>query len=578
MATGVKTDLCNICEGRNKTNTAIKWCPECDEKLCKDCYGNHTVSKLSRNHRVIDIDHFRKLPKSVLAVKNICDKHDMKFTHFCRLHDTICCPMCISNPGLHCKCRTLALEEVIKATKTSGLLQSVEESLKNLEDNLRRTINDRQLNLQNTYDQKDQILKEVKEMKTKIIKHLNDFEKKISNDLDLTTKKHTLIPTSEIAGLKKSLQHVEMKSDELLRMRKYGTDLQIFIGSRIMDKEIKRLKNNTRELVENTTSKQAVVTLQWNRKINEVIEIMQSLGSITEEETPTSDQVTKLQVLPSPPCLSINCINMIPKAKFRIPSKKGAGVSGCSMFSNDKIIFSSCRDKQVMVLKQTYEIEKIIPVSPGPWDVTFIGDNKVAVSTDEGVKIINIITNAIEKTINIGSCDGLDYYKGSLLCCVYRTGVVSVDLKKAMIRTLVPDRRTGRNYCAAHEDRIYATRDSDNSVTCYTMEGEKMWKFENPLVLFGPSGIAVDKDSNIFCSSSQYHSIFVLSPDGKRHRTLLTKQDGINSPAALYFDRSKNQLLVGNWDGNGLLFYMSWMLYNNDTSWTLRNFDKCEIS
>ena len=61
--------LCDICEARHKSNQTVKWCPECEEKLCVECHGNHSVSKVTRIHSVVDIKHFRKLPRSLSDVK-----------------------------------------------------------------------------------------------------------------------------------------------------------------------------------------------------------------------------------------------------------------------------------------------------------------------------------------------------------------------------------------------------------------------------------------------------------------------------------------------------------------------------
>jgi hypothetical protein len=51
-----------ICEVQHITKDADQWCPECDEGLCSDCEKYHQTSKASRNHGVISIENYHKLP------------------------------------------------------------------------------------------------------------------------------------------------------------------------------------------------------------------------------------------------------------------------------------------------------------------------------------------------------------------------------------------------------------------------------------------------------------------------------------------------------------------------------------
>lgn len=92
----------------------------------------------------------------------------MKFTNLCQQHDTLCCPGCLSKSGEHSICTTLLLQEVIKTVKSPTLLQSVAESLKNLE----IIISNRQRNIQVLHNQQEEIKKETLQIKGKVINHL----------------------------------------------------------------------------------------------------------------------------------------------------------------------------------------------------------------------------------------------------------------------------------------------------------------------------------------------------------------------------------------------------------------------
>jgi hypothetical protein len=49
----------------------------------------------------------------------------------------------------------------------------------------------------------------------------------------------------------------------------------------------------------------------------------------------------------------------------------------------------------------------------------------------------------------------------------------------------------------------------------------------------------------------------VISPDGQRHRQLLSSKDGLVEPSALDYDNSNNMLLVVNASESAFLFYVT---------------------
>ena len=116
MATS-RTIICGICEAQYATKHADQWCPECDEGLCSDCENNfHKISKATRDHGVISIENYHKLPSYVSEIGNHCKYHDMKYTHFCQHHDKPCCPDCISTNHKDCG-GLLSIREIVKTSK-----------------------------------------------------------------------------------------------------------------------------------------------------------------------------------------------------------------------------------------------------------------------------------------------------------------------------------------------------------------------------------------------------------------------------------------------------------------------------
>jgi DNA-binding beta-propeller fold protein YncE len=110
------------------------------------------------------------------------------------------------------------------------------------------------------------------------------------------------------------------------------------------------------------------------------------------------------------------------------------------------------------------------------------------------------------------------------------------------------------SYLTTCGDKIYQTNNNTRTVTCYTMKGEKLWEFKDLSVLKDLWGVTVDNNSNVYVTSYSSNKVVVLEPDGRQGRQLISSEDGLNCPTGLYFDKSKNCLLVTNYSGQAFLY------------------------
>jgi hypothetical protein len=76
------------------TSTAVKYCSDCEEKLCGDCAGSHLRFKAFKSHHVIDLSSIgSRIPTSS---KINCEIHpDVQINYFCSQHDVVCCRVCL---------------------------------------------------------------------------------------------------------------------------------------------------------------------------------------------------------------------------------------------------------------------------------------------------------------------------------------------------------------------------------------------------------------------------------------------------------------------------------------------------
>jgi hypothetical protein len=132
--------------------------------------------------------------------------------------------------------------------------------------------------------------------------------------------------------------------------------------------------------------------------------------------------------------------------------------------------------------------------------------------------------------------------------------LIKIELSDGRITTLVEaPKLPDQSFVTTFGDKIFQTNLLNNSVTCYAINGEKLWEFNDKSVLRQPIGVVVDNNCNIYVTSYYYQKVIVLSPDGKQWRQLLDHNDGMSGPYAISIDRTTNNILITN---SGVLSYI----------------------
>jgi streptogramin lyase len=83
-------------------------------------------------------------------------------------------------------------------------------------------------------------------------------------------------------------------------------------------------------------------------------------------------------------------------------------------------------------------------------------------------------------------------------------------------------------------EKIYQTNTNTNTVTCYTIKGDKLWEYKDESLLKDPHGVTVDNYDNVYVTSCRSNSVVVLEPDGSQGRQILNSDDGLKDPTGLF--------------------------------------------
>ena len=103
-------------------------------------------------------------------------------------------------------------------------------------------------------------------------------------------------------------------------------------------------------------------------------------------------------------------------------------------------------------------------------------------------------------------------------------------------------------------NKLYYANGDTHTVTCCDLHGTKQWEFKDTRGLLYQYSISVDNDGNVDVVGYDSNTVVVISPDGQRHRQLLSSNDGVRKPRVLEYDRSTNRLLVVNDNSTAFLF------------------------
>jgi len=138
--------------------------------------------------------------------------------------------------------------------------------------------------------------------------------------------------------------------------------------------------------------------------------------------------------------------------------------------------------------------------------------------------------------------------------CTQGNGLKILNLSDKYVSDIINRNMSGVLYVAASGDKPYYTGFYTHTVTCCDLHGTKQWQFTDERVLKGPCGMFVNNDGNVYVVGMHSSNVVVISPDGQRHRQLLSSEDGLRNPRVLDYDKSTNRLLVVNESQSAFLF------------------------
>ena len=93
-------------------------------------------------------------------------------------------------------------------------------------------------------------------------------------------------------------------------------------------------------------------------------------------------------------------------------------------------------------------------------------------------------------------------------------------------------------------DKIFVSDRDTGIVSCLTSDGKIVYQYRDDELVY-PSGLFVDDNDNVIVCSWFSSTVQVITAAGKKHSTLLSREDGIFQPQCVSFRQSDGTLVVG---------------------------------
>ncbi|XP_071149179.1 uncharacterized protein [Mytilus edulis] len=558
MATS--TALCGPCSERHITKQSTYWCSECEEAICDDCQEHHKVLKATRSHQLIPIDKYKSLPSCITDIQQSCTYHNEKYQQYCAAHALPICLKCIKE---HQKCNVIHIDEVINNAKTSGHFQDLETRLMDLLQNIDKVKKDRTANLSNIEEKKERQLVEIQKIRIQINKHLDILEKEIEQDLEKKVSQRK-------NNIQKLLSEVKVKEDliteyqnNLQSVKQHASDLQTFLVMRNIEVKVFENEQYLQSLVETNQFEPIELVFKVEPGVLSILNSLKSFGSIEIKKKSSNirlfrakDMQAQLQATPTK---TIDDLKLILQKTI---TTGGVNIRGCCISVNGEYFFtdSDLRKRlNVIASDGKFKFDMLLDPSYG-YDITIINEKTIAITSGDsskhiGIDIIDIESRKKIKFISLPDRPwGITRDQDSLFVCVERRGIYRVNTLDYTTSQLISWNFSGSTYVSVFAEKIYYTDRYDHSVVCCDRKGSHVWRFKEESVLKKPRGITVDKEGNVFLVGQHSSNVVIISNDGKHHRQILTKIQGLSEPFAIFFDKQTGKLLLANTRKNAFLY------------------------
>ena len=459
------------------------------------------------------------------------------------------------------------LHNIIKDVKTSDIFNEIEQLISEMTETIGKIKQNRETNSCAVREQKIIVENEIQELRTQINNRLDKLQENMMKELTETEKQITDETRELLVPLDEMQKELTEHQTNVVNIKKYASDLQTYLAVTQIQKEVETHDTFLQSLVKGHGLNQTKLSCKIDNGLKTITTSNQKFGEVVVESKPCEiiivrkkDKQAQMMVAELSAPMSVDNIQLNLKRKINI---KGSRMRGCSLFPDGIMVVSCYNASNVSFMnKEGVELFHIGEDKTGyhTYDTVYIKDTKsVAVSSADGtnrcITIIDIERQEVMTTISMDTdIFGMTVTGKTIYYCTKENGLKMLNLSDKSVSDIIQSDMSSVFYVAASGDKLYYTNVNTSTVTCCNLQGTTQWEFNDKRIIKGPRGISVDNDGNVYVVSQFSANVVVISPDGQRHRQLLSSNDGLVIPCVLDYEKSTNRLLIVNASESAFLF------------------------
>ncbi|XP_022309377.2 uncharacterized protein LOC111115088 [Crassostrea virginica] len=543
--------MCTPCKRKSKTTTGSKWCRTCHEALCSSCIDVHASLKTTMKHSMMDLHEVKLSGTKSLIFGPNCMKHDQQsLRSFCEDHNELICSLCIGEKHKQCK-QIRTVDEEVKArnyelqevsSKSANQLQIVQKALKSSLSSL----TDVETTRSNLSDKIKSVRKRVDEILTKC-------EKKSLEELERIETDHRGKLEQDVDKLE-SLNEESSHTNQLLeQVKNYGSNAHIL---QCLQQVRERSNKNSTAFEEYREVKELPkVTFVINRQLDGLMRTLTSLGDFSIGENGIGSTESKQSKTPDnqDEQKPVNSERRFKRAEnvlsVRTPSDENACViSGILSLPNLDWLFCDKGNRKLKLYNDKFRMKTEHILEQPPYDITLLGDQIVAVTIPDEMKIsiFKILAgiNLQEEIRTKDRCYGISYSSSEskfVVTCPFGSPaslrLLSRNGEELMV--LIPEEDHQSLFLRPLYVRfdnsgnsILVSDSQRNRVTSITRSVYRRFHYTHAN-LRSPRGLALDSEGGFLVAGWGSDTVHRVDAGGRCKQEVLSRHDGVISPQAV---------------------------------------------
>ncbi|XP_045189139.2 uncharacterized protein LOC123546708 [Mercenaria mercenaria] len=542
--------FCDPCEIDEQKHLAERYCKNCAEFLCINCYNNHRKYRPTRHHILLD-KHEMPTIKNVHIQKDVCTDHctyheDKVIEYYCSSCDQFGCSHCFILG--HRNCSVAPIQDIVAGLEKSNEFKLFKDRLAKLKGQLRVNGTTHHSNRSAVDVLKGRAKKEICKQRNAISAFFDKLEKQVDSEIDRIRNEDTELMEDVAKKYKLFASEIQTKLSDFERKEELGQRCQLFVDMKTSGEYLQEMEDKISRISEENKIHRYELLMS-----EEILSIMENLKQI-------SVLFKKYAVWRRKPIFG-GKINMQAAG-----DRNKCNITGMCLLNRNHLFAADSNNLCVKLVDleqfRTSKIVCIVPMPSWPWDISTVSDEQIAVTlpivgqvcflTQKGSQASRKFTS---RTIDVGrECRGIEYSKGNLIVSFATDpGIVKILTVNGNVLHVFSTGQDGQQlfgrpyYLALGLDHnvIYVSDNEKHTVTSLDRYGKTVKDVCKIEDVRCPDGMAVDRTDSLFVCGSGNYNVNQLYSDLSQVQILLDHSNAEEAPQCITYCGATNMIFIG---------------------------------